>query len=99
MSGYCDYPPSNGRYCRTSAIDHKHNDGHTYCAHHLGVVKREGSPYPIKFRLAETSSLPDLIAGFYPPETKAGLTSRGNLGRPNPGNLSRVGIDTYTFSD
>ncbi len=48
----CNYPASanEGRYCRSAAIDHRHVDGKSYCAHHLGVVQEEGSPWPVKIR-------------------------------------------------
>lgn len=46
MSGMCSFPPNAGRYCRTQQTI-KHSDGHDYCAHHLGVVRVTGSPYPV----------------------------------------------------
>lgn len=52
MANSCNYPPSanGGRYCRDWAIDHRHSDGKSYCAYHLGVVRENGSPWPVKIR-------------------------------------------------
>jgi len=49
MSAFCSWPHRSdtlGRWCRSAGCV-RASDGKTYCPHHYGTVKDQGSPYPV----------------------------------------------------